>query len=242
MGPIIPAPVIQFKPPLPETNPNIRKGDSTEKRRASPKKRFRPATPKATMVCPPLLQTAAIPRATVVHPPFLQTAPKPTNGADDAVTVREDTPWDSTGKMSGNLFEERNWVLPKDYLAIEDKKEDATVAKPPLKEEPKTGEQTSNQKEEKCGWGPDCPFCKAQKKDADPPHLQEQIEDQQQKPLPKLQAKRHETLNIIKARQQWKEDIERLNAKYNLDCFLTLNLILNQMKMNDINTNMIMKH
>ena len=136
-------------------------------------------------------------------PPFLQTAPKPTNGADDTVTVREDTPWPSAGKMSGNLFEERNWVLPKDYLAIEGKKEE-TMAKPPPKEEPKMGEQTSNQKEEKCGWGPNCPFCKAQKKDVDPPHLQEQIEDQQQKSLCKPQAKRPETLNITKTRQQWK--------------------------------------
>ena len=137
MGPIIQAPVSQFRPPIPETNPNIRKGDSTDKRRrALPKKRFRPATSKATMVHPPLLQTAASPRATVVCPPFSQTAPKPTNGADDAVTVREDTPLPSTGKMSGNLFEERNWVLLKDYLAIEGKKEDTTVAKPPPKEEP----------------------------------------------------------------------------------------------------------
>ena len=52
------------------------------------------------------------------------------------------------------------------------------------------GEQPSSQKEEKCGWGPNCPFCKAQKKDLDPPHLQDQIEGQQQKPLPKLQAKK----------------------------------------------------
>ena len=63
IGPIIPAAVSYFRPPLPETNPNIRKGDSTEKRRrASPKKRFRPATPKATTVCPPLSQTAATPQ------------------------------------------------------------------------------------------------------------------------------------------------------------------------------------
>ena len=108
-----------------------------------PKNRFRPATP----------------RATAVHPPLLQTAPKPTNGTSSApVTVREDTPWPGTGKMSRNLFEERNWVLPTDYLAIEDKKEDATVAKPPPLEESKTGEQTPSQKEEKCGWGPNCPF------------------------------------------------------------------------------------
>ena len=176
MGPIIPALVSQVKPLLPETNPNIRQNDSPEKRRrASPKKRFGPATPK-----------------------------KPTNGTDDAMAVREDTPWPRAGKMSGNLFEERNWVLPKDCLAIDSKKEDVIVAKPSPKEEPKMGEQTSSQMEEKCGWGPNCPFCKAQKKEVDPPNLQEQIEDQQQKPLPKLQAKRPEMLNITRARQQCK--------------------------------------
>ena len=50
-----------------------------------------------------------------------------------------------------NLFKERNCVLLKDYSAVKGKKEDATVAKPPPKEEHKMGEQTSNQKEEKCG-------------------------------------------------------------------------------------------
>ena len=56
MRPIIPALVSQFRPPLPETNPNVRKGDSTEKRkRATPKKKLRPDTPRATMMCPLLL-------------------------------------------------------------------------------------------------------------------------------------------------------------------------------------------
>ena len=189
VGPIIPALVSQFRPPLPETNPNIRKGDSTEKRkRATPKKKFRPATPRATGACPPL------PQAT----------PKPINSASSApVMVTEDTSWPGTGKMSGNLFQERNWVLPKYYLATEDKKEDDTIAKPPLRVESKMGEQTSSQKEEKCGWGPDCPFCKAQQKDG---------EDQQPKPLPKLQAKRPNTLNMTKTRQQWEEEMERLNT------------------------------
>ena len=189
MGPVILAPVSQFRLPLPETNPNIRKSDSTEKRkRATPKKRFRPATPKDTTMCLPLPQTA----------------PRPTNGASAApVTVREDTPWPSIGKMLGNLFVERNWVIPKDYLAIEDK-EDATVAKSPPIEESKMGEQTSSQKEEKCGWGPNCPFCKAQKNEGDLPHQQE---DQQQKPLPKPQAKRPDTLSITKTRQQWEEEL-----------------------------------
>ena len=65
--------------------------------------------------------------------------------------------------MSGNLFQDRNWLLPKGYLATEGGKEG--VAKPYPKEEDKKKEQDPNQKEEKCGWGPDCPFCKAQKED-----------------------------------------------------------------------------
>ena len=150
MGPVIPALVSKFRPPLPETNPNIRKHDSTERRkRATSKKRFRPATPKATMMCLPLLQTA----------------PRPTNDASAApVTVREDTPWPGTGKMLGNLFVERNWMIPKDCLAIEDKKEDATIAKPPPIEESKMGEQTSSQKEEKCGWDLIVPFVKLKRR------------------------------------------------------------------------------
>ena len=45
MGPI-PTPGSQFRPPLPDTNPNIRKDTVTEKRkRAIPKRKFRPATP-----------------------------------------------------------------------------------------------------------------------------------------------------------------------------------------------------
>ena len=91
----------------------------------------------------------------------------------------------SAGKMLGNLFEERNWLLPKDYLVTENnlvtenKKEDTTIdtAKPPLKDEPKTEAQATSQKEEKCGWGPNCPFCKSQKKEGE--------DQQQQKPLPK---------------------------------------------------------
>ena len=205
MGPIIPALASQFRPPLPETNPNVRKSDATEKRkRVTPKKRFRPATPRATMTCPPLLQAP----------------PKPTSDAAAAsapVMVREDTPWPDSGRMSGNLFEERNWLLPKGYLAMEGEKEG--VAKPYPKEEGKEGEQNPNQKEEKCGWGPDCPFCKAQKKEADLPHQQEQMEGQQQKPLPKLQVKRPDTLSMTKTKQQWEQEMERLNTKYNLDCF-----------------------
>ena len=155
MGPIIPAVVSQFRPPLLETNPNFRKSGTTEKRkRATPKKRFRLATPWATAMCPPLLQAS----------------PKPSSSASSA-PVREDTPWPSAGKMLGNLFEERNWLPLKDYLVTENKNEDTTIdtAKPPLKEESKTEEHASSQKEEKCSWGPNCPFCIAQKKEGENP-------------------------------------------------------------------------
>ena len=113
IGTIIPALVSQFRPPLPETNRNFRKGDTTEKmKRATPKKKFRPDTPRAAMM----------------HPPLPQVPPKPSNGASSApVTVREDTPWPGAGKMLGNLFEERNWLLLKDYLVTENKKEDTTI-------------------------------------------------------------------------------------------------------------------
>ena len=220
MGPIIPAPVSQFGPPFPETNPNFRKSDTTEKRkRATPKKKFRPTTPRVAMTCPLLLQAP----------------PKPESSASSA-PVREDTPWASEGKMLGNLFGNRNWLLPKDYLVTENKKEDTTIAttKPPLKEEPKMEEQATSQKEEKCGWGPDCPFCKSQKKGGE--------NQQQQKPLPKPQARKPDTLSLTKMRQQWEAEMERLNSKYNLDCFSDSELDSESDEGEQYHMNMGMRH
>ena len=87
-------------------------------------------------------------------------------------------------------------------------------ARPPLKEEPKAEEQSTSLKAEKCGWDLDCPFCKSQKK--------EEESKQQQKPAPNVpspQAKRPTTLSLNKAKQQWEAEMERLNSKYNFDCF-----------------------
>ena len=54
MGPIIPAPANQYRLPLPEMNPNVRKGNATEKRRTvTPKRKFRPVAPRATVTCSP---------------------------------------------------------------------------------------------------------------------------------------------------------------------------------------------
>ena len=117
--------------------------------------------------------------------------------------------------MSGNLFQDRNWLLPKDYLATEKKEE---MAKPYPEEGHKMEEQ--DPKEEKCGWGPGCPLCQAQKKEANPPSQQEPMENQQQqKPLPKPQVMRPNTLSMTKTKQQWEQEMERLNEKYKLDTF-----------------------
>ena len=88
MGPI-PTPSSQF----PDTNPNIRKDTVTEKRkRAMPKKKFRPATP----------------RPTAVHPPLPEALPKPKSNAPlPSVPAWESTPWLGAGKVLGNLFEEK---------------------------------------------------------------------------------------------------------------------------------------
>ena len=191
MGPSIPTctPNSQFRPPFLETNPTIHRNDKVEKRKTiSPKRKFRPVTPRVTTTCPPLPQVP----------------PKPSN--EVLPTVRADTPWPGAGKMSGNLFEERNWLLLKDYLAIENKKDDIDM--PSLCEEPKVEKQSDNPKEEKCGWGPNCPFCKLQDK---------QGENPQQRPLPKPQAQKLD--NMTKTRQLWEVEMERLNDKYNLDCF-----------------------
>ena len=47
--------------------------------------------------------------------------------------------------------------------------------------------------------------------------------------MPKIQnsqAKRPDTLNLnmTKAKQQWEAEMEKLNEKYNLDCFSSLEL------------------
>ena len=97
--------------------------------------------------------------------PLPKAPPKPKNDVPlPSIPIPESTPWPGAGKMSGNLLEDRNWLLPPNYLdnAKENKTENelkamnnVTSPKPQIKEEEsKTGEQPT----EKCGWGPGCPF------------------------------------------------------------------------------------
>ena len=133
--------------------------------------------------------------------------------------------------MSGNLFEDRNWLLSPNYLNNDHK--NATSPKSPIKEELNTGEQ------EKCGRGPNCPFYKNQEKEDWDGKQQSQL--QKVPPLPEVQrpqARCPQNLNYQKpqstqkstqetqpgkyssqATRQWEAEIERLNAKHNLDCF-----------------------
>ena len=167
IGPIPQSASSQYRPPQLGTNPKVRKDNAVEKsKRVVPTKRFRPSAapkPNDTAMQPP----ATVSKAPENIPPPLQKAP-----------VHESTPWPGAGRMSGNLFKDRNWLLPPNYLNNYHKK--APSPKSTIKEEPKTGEQ------EKCGWGPDCPFCKDQEKeDWDGKH-----QSQLQKVLPPPEVQR----------------------------------------------------
>ena len=186
MGPI-PTPSSQFRPPLPYTNPNIRKDNITEKRKRATPKKFRPVTPKPTAACPPLLEAP----------------PKPKNDAPlPSVPALESTPWPGTGQMSGNLFQDRNWFLPPNYLENKTENEPKAAAsitspKPQIKAEESNKDE---QPTEKCRCGPGCPFCKSQEQKED------QGKEQQQKLSPKAKQRvtrpKTLTLNITKAKQQ----------------------------------------
>ena len=102
MGPTQ-APASQFRLPLPNTNPNIRKDNTAEKRKRAVPKRFRPAAPKPTTTCLPLPEAPPKPKNDVSH-----NRPAP---------VCKSTPWPGAGKVSGNLSEDRNWLLPPNYLS-----------------------------------------------------------------------------------------------------------------------------
>ena len=174
MGPI---PTSQFRPPLPDTNPNIRKDNATEKRKRAAPKTFKPSTaPKPTTI------SLSIPEA----------LPKPKSDVPESrppplVAVCESTPWPGTGRVSGKLSEDGNWLLPPNYLYNENKNDNehkkvtgVNSPRPPIKEEekPKEGGQSA----EKSRWGPDCPFCKTQEKKEEENKTQQQQKPKVQKP------------------------------------------------------------
>ena len=148
MGPIPQPSSNQYRCPQLDTNPKVRKNNTAEKRkRAVPIKRFKPSTapkPSETAVQPPVT-VSKVPEAPENMPPPLE-----------KVQVCESTPWPGAGRISGNLFEDRNWLLPPNYLNNDHK--NATSPKSPIKAKPKAEAQG------KCRWGPNCPFAKTRRR------------------------------------------------------------------------------
>ena len=108
MGPIPQLASSQYRPPQPDTNPKVRKDNTVEKRkRAVPTKRCRPnAAPKpGKAAAQPPATASKVPEALENRPPPLEKG-----------KVHESTPWLGTGRMSGNLFEDRNWLFLPNYL------------------------------------------------------------------------------------------------------------------------------
>ena len=165
--------------------------------------------------------------------PYQRLPPKPKNSVPlPSVPAREDTPWPGAGKILGNLFENRNWLLPKNYLATKNKKENATSITSPklsLKEEPMIGEQSIiSPKTENADGDQFALSAKNQdKEDWDGKH-QNQLQ-QKTSPQPKVQRPQARcTLNLqkpdqeapidkypsqTKICQQWETEMERLNTK-----------------------------
>ena len=134
-GKMGPAPASQFRCPLPDTNPNIRKDNAAEERERAVHKIFRCVAPKPI----------------TAHSPLPEAPPKPKNDVPDSwpppsvpAPVHESTPWPGTCKMSGNLFEDRNWLPLPNYLSNDNEHKtenepknaaSVTSPRPPIKEE-----------------------------------------------------------------------------------------------------------
>ena len=166
MGPILQPNRSQYRPPQVDTNSNVRKDKAAEKRkRAVPTKRFRPSItsrPGEAAACPPTTTSKA---PTNDRPQVQEETSDSKPQSLENVPVCESTPWPNVGKISGNLFEERkDWLFPPNYPNNNSKNTtNVTSPKPPVKEELKTDEQSfAGPKSDKCGWGPNCPFCKNQ--------------------------------------------------------------------------------
>ena len=156
----------------------------------------------------------------------LENRPSPLENAP----VHESTPWPGAGKMSGNLFEERNWLLPPNYLNNDSKNTtDITSPRPPIKEEHKIGEQSIiRTKPENCAWGPNCPFCKNQDKeeDWDSNHLNQlQQKTPPQPEIQRPQARCPQTLNYQKS-----HNLQKPNQETQIDRYLSQTKFCKQCK------------
>ena len=178
LGPIPQSSSKQYRPPQPDTSPNIRKVNKTaeKRKRVAPTKGFRAniaTKPNEAAACPPVTVSKTSTEGTPDKRPL---------PLEDSL-IDESTSWPKAGKMSGNLFKERkDWLLPPSYLDNNAKgMTSVTSPKPPIKEEPKPEEHTSTSpKAETCGWGPNCPFYKNQEEEDWKGNCQKQLQQQLQ--------------------------------------------------------------
>ena len=165
----------------------------TKKKRATPK-RFRSVALKFT----------------AIHP-FLPEAPPKLS-----VPARESTAWPGAGKMSGKLFEDRNWLLPPNYLSNDNEhmtenetKSTASVTspRPPIK---RKNWRQMIKPQKNVETGPDCPFANHRRKRKRVRHSSKRHHPSQKY---KTTGRRPNTLNLnmTKAKQQWEAEMERLN-------------------------------
>ena len=100
-----------------------------------------------------------------------------------------------------------NGFFQKAIPAIQDKNNDNDISSPKKNVKAETPMISKGPKKEKCGWGPNCPFCKVQEKKEENP---------QNRPLPNPQTQKP---TKTKSQLVWEAEMEQLNEKYNLDCF-----------------------
>ena len=166
LGPIPQSPSNQFRLPKPDTNPNISK-ITENRRRITPIKRFKakiaakPYYNEATYDHPKTVSKA--PTSLKIQTPSQEGTPENRLPSLEGAPICTSTPWSKAGKMSGNLFKTgKVWLIPPNYNTGNDMNTAiATSSISLIKIEPKPEEQPANSPmAEKCGWGPNCPFCK----------------------------------------------------------------------------------
>ena len=64
---------------------------------------------------------------TTANPPVSQVPPKP-NYETPPTAARTSTPWPGAGRPAGNITDDRQWLLPKGYSAIQDKNNDNDIS------------------------------------------------------------------------------------------------------------------
>ena len=87
--------------------------------RTMPQRREKRAVPKR-------FKSSTAPKPTTTCPPIPEAPPKPKTDVPESrppplVPVLQSTSCHGTGRASGNLFEDRNWLLPPNYLDSENK-------------------------------------------------------------------------------------------------------------------------